>query len=91
MIDDLSKRIELMKIAQERLSKKTYISQDLAGQYRERLSVYTDVGLDDNTIFATEIGFLWEFIDKGLGSAVGWAGIFDEIFAQKNNKGGDND
>ena len=87
MTDSFSKQIELMKIAQEKLSKMTYVSQDLAGQYRERLSVYVDLGLDDNTIFATEIGFLWEFIDKGLGSAVGWAGIFDEMFAKKNNKG----
>lgn len=87
MADNLSKQIELMKIAQERLSKMTYISQDLAGQYRERCSVYVDLGLDNNTIFATEIGFLWEFIDKGLGSAVGWASIFDEMFAKKNNKG----
>lgn len=83
MADNLSKQIELMKMAQERLSKMTYVSQDLAGQYRERLSVYVDLGLDNDTIFAMEIVFLWEFIDKGLGSAAGWAGIFDEMFTKK--------
>lgn len=87
MTNNFEKNIELMKKAQERLANMVYRSQDLSGQYRERLAVYVDLGLDDKTIFATEIGFLWEFIDKGLGPAVGYAGLLDELL----KKGGNNE
>lgn len=86
MTGNFETKIKLMKTAQERLENMAYRSQDLSGRYRERLAVYVDLGLDDNAIFATEIGFLWEFIDKGLGSAVGWAGVLDELLKQKEQQ-----
>lgn len=74
---------ELLKQAFEKIKNIQYSSKDLAHQSQERIAVYNEFGIDPITSLATEIVFLWEFIDKGLGSAVGWAGIFDEMFAKK--------
>jgi hypothetical protein len=79
-------QIELLKQAFEKIKNMQYSSKNLAQQSQERIAVYNEFGIDPITSLATEIAFLWEFIDKGLGSAVGWASIFDEMFV-KNNKG----
>lgn len=74
---------ELLKQALKKINNIQYSSEDLAHQSQERIAVYNEFGIDPITSLATEIVFLWEFIDKGLGSAVGWASIFDEMFAKK--------
>lgn len=79
---------ELLKQALKKIGNMQYSSTNLAQQSQERIVVYNELGIDPITSLATEMVFLWEFIDKGLGSAMGWAGVFDEMFTKKNK--GDN-
>lgn len=79
---------ELLKQALKKIENMQYSSTGLAQQSQERIAVYNEFGIDPITSLATEMVFLWEFIDKGLGSAMGWAGVFDEMFTKKNK--GDN-
>lgn len=79
---------ELLKQALKKIENMKYSSTNLAQQSQERIAVYNELGIDPITSLATEMVFLWEFIDKGLGSAMGWAGVFDEMFTKKNK--GDN-
>ena len=80
-------QIELLKQALKKIENMQYSSKDLAHQSQERITVYNEFGIDLITSLATEIVFLWEFIDKGLGSAVGYAGLLDKLLT----KGGDNE
>lgn len=83
----MDEKIKLMQEASRRLSCLQYDgTKTLHDMFVKRLSIYTDVGLDDITILTTEIGFLWEFVDKGLGSAVGYAGLLDETLKKGDNK-----
>lgn len=47
--------------------------------------VYKPHNLNDIEVCAIEIGFLWEFIDKALGSAVGYAGLLDDFLKNKKD------
>lgn len=83
----IMEQTELLKQALKKIENIQDSSKDLAHQSQERIAVYNEFGIDSITSLAAEIVFLWEFIDKALGSAVGYAGLLDELL----KKGGDNE
>ena len=48
--------------------------------------VYEPYDLNDIEVCTIEIGFLWDFIDKTLGPAVGYVGLLDSFLRNKKEQ-----
>ena len=77
---------DLLQQALKKIKDIKYSSETLAQQSQERIAIYNEYGINPITSLALEITCLWEFIDKGLGPAVGYAGLLDELLKKEEKQ-----